>query len=60
MTTGDVINITYNLSLYDTRIRKKVWIADLWLPAGWFKSIYKRYDEMGRLIVQKLEASDLI
>jgi hypothetical protein len=60
MTVGETVNITYNISLYDVGRSQKIWAADLWMPYGWTKTIYQRYDEMGQLIVDKLRASNLI
>lgn len=60
MTTGDTVNITYNLSVYDKTPDQKIWAANLWVPYGWFSTIYQRYDEMGTLIVDKLRANGLV
>lgn len=60
MTTGDTCNITYNLALYDVRFNKKIWVANLWVPAGWVKGIFQRYDEMGDLVVEKLINEGLV
>jgi hypothetical protein len=60
MTTGDTSNITYNLALYDVPVNKKIWVANLWVPNGWIKSIFQRYDEMGDLVVEKLVSGGLV
>jgi len=60
MTKGDLVSITYDLSLYDVKNNQKIWAADLWVPFGFIETVYERYDEMGGLIVNKLRENNLI
>jgi len=53
-------DITYNLSLYDTVQRHKVWASVLWVPMGWDRNIFQRFEEMGRLIVAQMQKDHLI
>lgn len=53
-------DITYNVSLYDTKWDHKVWASVLWVPAGWTQNIFQRFEEMGRLIVGQMQKDHLI